>query len=408
MPPMTVTRQRQARHIVSAWATALSLSLLWSTSAQAQAAPETVTVQRGETFGQIAARFVGDVRKWRKVYDPQRSGLPDPNLILVGQQFELVTEAGGARYLRLVGGPPAAATAAAGSRPVVTPTPAPTPTAAPSQSPVTAAAAPAAVAAPAPADDTLVIGVLPNVAAAVLQGQYEHVKRYLERQNPYKVRIVVPGNFKAFFDGMVGGEYDIAVSAPNLARVAQLDRGLVPLGMYEPRIGALFVASAERSLASPREVAGLAVGFANPQSLVALYGQQWLRGMNLEPGRDYEIKAARSDLGIGRMLLTGDIAAAIMSNGEYRALPADESSRLKIVEVFARIPNFVWLAHPKLAPARVERLRSQLKGLFADKDEGAAFARATGLSGLVDADDAALRELDAFNGPTRRAMGLAR
>ena len=412
MHPPTNHCLRHARHLVAACALGLSLGLLPSTPVQAQAATETVTVQRGETFGQIAARFVGDVRKWRKVYDPQRSGLPDPNLILVGQQFELVTEAGGARYLRLVGGPAVAAApgavARAAAAPAPSPAPTPAPTPAPSQPTVAAAPAPVAAPAAAPADDTLVIGVLPNVAPAVLQGQYEHIKRYLERQNAFKVRIVVPGNFKAFFEGMVGGEYDVAVSAPNLARVAQLDRGLVPVGMYEPRIGALFVVPAERSLGSPREVAGLAVGFANPQSLVALYGQQWLSGMGLQPGRDYEVKAARSDLGIGRMLLAGDIAAAIMSNGEYRALPADESARLKIVEVFARIPNFIWMAHPKVAPARVDRLRSQLKSLFADKDDGAAFARATGLTGLVDADDTSLRELDAFNAPTRRAMGLAR
>jgi phosphonate transport system substrate-binding protein len=385
----------------------LCLGLMLGTVAHSQVVTETVTVKRGESFGQIAARFVGEAKKWRQLYDPQRSGLPDPNLVLVGQQFELVTEAGGARYLRLVGGPPALAAAASPARVAAAPAapPAPSPAVAPAPAAPAVAVAPAPPVAAAPAEE-LVIGVLPNVGAAVLQGQYDHVRRYLERQNPFKVRIVVPGNFKAFFDAMVAGEYDVAVSAPNLARVAQLDRGLVPLGMYEPRIGALFITSAERAVAGPREVAGLAVGFANPQSLVALYGQQWLRGANLEPGRDYEVKAARSDLGIGRMLLTGDVVAAIMSNGEFRALPADESSRLKIVEVFARIPNFIWLANPKMAPAKVDRLRTQLKAMFADKDDGAAFARATGLSGLVDVDDSALRELDAFNAPTRRAMGV--
>ena len=364
----------------------------------AQAPGEAIVVQRGDTFAQIASRFAVDQRQWRKLYDAQRSGLSNPNLILVGQRLELVQAPDGARYLRLVGG--AVAPVSADKRD----TPRPAAQAAPA-APLVAVPPPPVAAA---ADDTLVIGVLPNLAAATLQTQYEHVKRYLERQNGYKVRIVVPANFKSFFDAMTAGEYDVAVSAPNLARVAQLDKGLVPLGMYEPRIGALFVTPAERGVTSAREVAGQAVGFANPQSLVALYGQQWLRGINLEPGRDYEVKATRTDLGIGRMLLTGDVAAAIMSHGEYRALPTEESARIKIVEVFARIPNFIWLAHPKLAPARASQLRTQLRGLFADKDDGAAFARATGLSGLVDADDASLRELDAFNAPTRRAMGLNR
>jgi ABC-type phosphate/phosphonate transport system substrate-binding protein len=193
-----------------------------------------------------------------------------------------------------------------------------------------------------------------------------------------------------------------------MQRVAQLDRGLVPLGIFEPRIGALFITPGERGVAHAREVTGLAVGFANPQSLVAMYGQQWLRSFNLEPGRDYEVKGSRSDMGVGRMLLTGDVAAAIMSNGEYRALPAEESARLKIVEVFARIPQLHLAGNPKLDRARIDKLRTQLRGFLADKEDGAAFARATGLVGIVDADEATLRELDTFNPVTRRAMGVQR
>jgi phosphonate transport system substrate-binding protein len=254
----------------------------------------------------------------------------------------------------------------------------------------------------------VVIGVLPNIAASALTQQYESVKRYLEARNGFKVRIVVPANFKAFFDATIAGEYDLAVAAPHFARVAQLDRALVPIGMYEPRINAVFAAPSESTVTGARDVAGKAVGFANPTSLVAMYGQQWLRTNNLEPERDYAVKGARTDLGVGRMMLVGDAAAAILSAGEFRALPADEAARLKVVEVFARIPNFIWLAHPKLGAERTARLKGQLRQFFADKDDGAVFARATGLSGFVDVDEAVLRELDPFTAATRRAMGVAR
>lgn len=367
-------------------------------AAQSSADPTVVVVERGDTFSAIATRFGVAARQWRQLYDAERSGLSNPNLLLPGQKLELVSGDGGRRYLRLQGSQQARASA-----------PAPTPSAPPAPAtPPPVAVAPAVPPAAPPAPDTLTIGVLPNIPAPALLAQYESLKRYLERNNPSTtVRIVVPANFKAFFDGTMSGEFDVSVGAPNLQRVAQLERGHAVLGMYEPRIGALFVTPSERGVGAVREIAGQAVGFANPQSLVALYGQQWLRGQNLEAGRDYEIKGARSDMGVGRMMLTGEAVAGIMSNGEYRALPPEESVRLKIVEVFARIPNFIWLAHPRLERARVDRLRTQLRGFFADKDEGAAFAKATGLSAIVDADEAVLRELDAFNVPTRRAMGVA-
>jgi phosphonate transport system substrate-binding protein len=252
----------------------------------------------------------------------------------------------------------------------------------------------------------LVIGVLPNIPAAQLVPQYDRMKRYLERVGSQKVRIVVPAGFKAFFEAMMNGDYDLAIAAPNFARVGQLDRAMVPLVMYEPRINALFVAPIDTTLTGPRDVRERSVAFANPTSLVAMYGQQWLRQQNLEPGKDYEVKGARTDLGVGRMLLTGDAVAAIMSNGEFRSLPPDESARLKVVEVFQRVPNFIFVANPRLDRDRQARLKADLKGFLAAKEDGAAFAQSTGFTGIVDVEDSQMRELDAFAAPTRRAMGI--
>lgn len=364
------------------------------------AAPQVVQVQPGDTFSAIAARYTGSAANWRKVYRSQLSRLPNPNVISVGMRFELVNAADGSQYLRLLA--PGASAVAAGATPAAPMTPAsPTPT-------TSATPAPAAPAAVAPsASSELVIGVLPNIPTAQLAPSYEHLRQYLERGGESKVRIVIPANFKAFFDATMRGDYDLAVSAPNLARVAQADRNMQPLVIYEPRINALFVTPIETTVNSPRDVRERAVAFANPTSLVALYGQQWLRQQGMEPGKDYEIKPARTDLGVGRMLLSGDAVAAIMSNGEFRSLPPEESARLKIFEVFARVPNFVVLAHPRLERERMARLKSQLKVFIADKDSGAAFSRTTGITGMTEPDEAQLRELDVFTPITRRAMSNA-
>ena len=263
------------------------------------------------------------------------------------------------------------------------------------------------VAAPAPAaDDTLTIGVLPNIGTAALQAQYENLKAWMERTQGTKVRITVPANFKVFFENTMRGDYDLSVAAPHFARVAQVDRSMVPVVMYEPRINALFIGKPDDGINGPADMRGKALGFANPTSLVALYGLQWFRQAGLEPAKDFEVRGARTDMGVGRMLLAGEVSGAIMSNGEFRALPQDEAARLRTVEAFARIPNFIIVAHPRLGAARINRLKTQFKAFIADKDEGAAFVRSTGITGMVDADDAVLRELDPYVVPTRRAMGI--
>ena len=105
------------------------------------------------------------------------------------------------------------------------------------------------------------------------------------------------------------------------------------------------------------------------------------------------------------MLLSGEVAGAVMSGGEFRTLPADEAARLKIVEVFTRIPNFIVVGHPRLGTAQLGKLKAQLQGFPADKDDGATFTKATGVTGMVEVTDEVLRELDPHVAPTRRLMG---
>ena len=390
----------------------------WAQTA-ADAGP--IEVVSGDSFSAIAGRILGNPKQWARLYNPRLSGLADPNRISIGMRFELLTEASGNRYLRLMGSQPVAV---AGAAPVAAPAPAPAqspmaaatpaPTAAPAATPAPAAAPTAAPAAPAVAatsplpaagDDTLTIGILPNIGTAALLAQYENLKNWMERTQGQKVRISVPANFKVFFDSTLRGDYDVSVSAPHFARVAQADRAMVPVVMYEPRISALFIGKPEDGINGPADLRGKSLGFANPSSLVAMYGLQWFRQAGLEPGKDFEVRGARTDMGVGRMLLAGEVAGAVMSNGEFRALPQDEAGRLRAVESFARIPNFIVIAHPRLGAARIAKLRTQFKGFIADKDEGAAFVKASGITGMVDTDEAVLRELDPYTGPTRRVMG---
>jgi len=360
---------------------ALAASLA-SAPAWAQPAADTgpFEVAQGDSFSLIAARVLGVSWKWAQLYHPRLTGLPDPNIVVVGQRFELVNAPGGARYLRLVGGNPVNEAAAPAA-------------------PVAAASAPAA-------EDALLVGVLPNIATAALLAQYENLKSWFERTQGTKVRITVPADFKVFFDSAMRGDYDLSVAAPHFARVVQADRGMVPVVMYEPRVQALFIGRPDDGIHGPADVRGKTLGIANPTSLVALQGMQWFRQAGMEPGKDFGVRGARTDLGVGRMLLTGEVSGAIIGSGEFRALPQDEAARLRTVEAFASIPNFIVVAHPRLGAARIGRLKTQLKAFIADKDEGAAFVKATGITGMVDADDSVLRELDPYMAPTRRAMAV--
>ncbi len=257
----------------------------------------------------------------------------------------------------------------------------------------------------------IALGVLPNVSAAQLAAQYEPLRRHLERGDAERgalaVRLVPLAGFRAFARGLLAGDFDLAVAAPHFARVAQLDAALVPLVMFEPRIEAQLVAPAAGRLSSAAQLRGRTIALANPGSLVAMCGLRWLSAKGLEAGRDYKLVSARTDFGVGRLLLTGGADAAILSGGELRVLPAEEQARVRVVETFDRLPNFIVMAHPRLGAPALARLKSRLLALPGDADHGQAFLRATGVTAIVEADESTLRELDKFSEATRRLMSGA-
>lgn len=349
---------------------------------QAPAVGTVFEVKPGDTFSGIAGQVTGDPGLWRQLYDRRLSGLPDPNRVLAGSALELAQTQRGKRYLRAVRRAPPAAAA-----------------------PASATKAQPTVAAKAEPPATLTVGLLPNIGPEALLAQYEPMKRFLERRNPQKIRLVTSANFREFFRAGMNGDFDLAVSAPHLARVMQLDGAMVPVVMFEPRIRALLVAPSEKTLELPQDARGKALAFANPQSLVAMYAVRWFGEQGLQAGKDYEIKAPRDDMGVGRLMLSGEAVAGIMSNGEFRQIPKEEAARLKIVREIARIPNFVVLAHPRLGREYMDKVRGQLKGFIGDMEDGATFAQATGVAAVVDANESELRELNAHVDQTRRAMG---
>lgn len=388
---------------IAAWMPSAATLAQATAAADNAALVRVIQVRPGDTFSGITARFTGDPTQWRRFYDPQRSRIANPNLIEVGSVLELVREPGRAPYLRLAGAALATTAAAAAAG---TAAPAPAPAAKPAAAAASAAVVPR-TGSKGPGD-TLVVGVLPNIAADALLAQYEYMKRYLERNNGGKVQVATAPNFRAFFGSLMQGDYDLAVSAPHFARIAQVDRGLIPVAMYEPAIVALFVSPTEQPVASPLDLRGKSLAFANPQSLVAMYGIRWLAQQNLQVHQDYKLSSVRSDLGVGRLLLSGEAAAAIMSNGEFRQVPEQERARLKVVTEFARIPNFIVLAHPRLGTDYAGQLGNQLRSFLEDKTNGAAFAKATGIAAIVAPVEATLRELDPHVEETRRLMGVSK
>lgn len=263
-----------------------------------------------------------------------------------------------------------------------------------SSQPATASAGPA-----------FTIGVLPNVSARLILASYQPMREYFERELQQHVEIATAPDFRSFSERTLKGDYQMVIIAPNLGRVAQLDGNWEPLAIYEPKIPGVAVSMATNADNSPNQLKGKGLAMANPQSLVALVGLQWLKAQGLQSGTDFNTVVAANDDSLGAMLRSGETPWAIMSMGEFRAKPEALRQSLRIVHEFARLPGFFVMGHPKLAPAQRQRLRS-LMLQFPTTDHGRRFFSLSGFANIRDITDADLKFVDPFNDITRKALGL--
>lgn len=253
-------------------------------------------------------------------------------------------------------------------------------------------------------DAPLEIGVLPNISARVLLAQYQPMRDYLARVLKRPVQVSTAPNWVAFHQRTLALEYDLAITAANLARVAQLDGGLRPLLSYMPKIKGMLIHARARPIASVTALRGQTLALSNPKSLVTLRGMQWLAEQGLQRDRDFKTTGTPTDDSVGNVVVRGDAIAAMLSGGEYRAIPDAIRAQVDILVTFAEVSSFVVVASPKLASAELGILREQLLAFSGGSDEGKAFFASTGFTGIREVEPGLMESLDPYVDSTRRSM----
>jgi len=256
----------------------------------------------------------------------------------------------------------------------------------------------------APAAAPLEVGVLPNISARVLLGQYQPLREFLARELKRPVQVSTAPNWTSFHQRTLGLEYDIVVTAANLARVAQIDRGYLPLLTYTPQIKGMVVSANTRPIKSVAELRGQTLVLSNPQSLVTLRGMQWLAENGLQRDKDFKTINIPTDDSVGNVVVRGDAIAAMLSGGEYRAIADAVKAQLQILTVFAEVPGFVVLASPRLPAADARAVKAQLQAFAAGSDEGKAFFAATGFTGMLEPPAGMMEAMDAYADATRKVL----
>ena len=256
-------------------------------------------------------------------------------------------------------------------------------------------------------DSALEIGVLPNVSARVLLAQYAPMREFLSRELRRPVQVSTAPNWTRFHQRTLSLDYDLVVIAANLARLAQIERGHVPLLSYLPAMRGLLVSSVRRPVQQVAELAGQTLALANPQSLVALRGMRWLEENGLQRDRDFRTIVTPTDDSVGSLLVRGEAMAALLSGSELRAIPEALRTNLHVVTTFAEVPGFVMLASPAMPDADCRMIKSRVLAFAGGSEEGRSFFSHTGFTAFRDITPGSMESMDPYVDATRRLLAAS-
>lgn len=252
----------------------------------------------------------------------------------------------------------------------------------------------------------LELGIVPHLSARALLALYRPLRESLQQQLRLEVQLSTAASWTTFQQRTLANDYHCVVTAANLARLMQLDAGWLPLARFSPDMRALLVAARQRPLAQRADLRGGCLALANPQSLVAVRGLQWLADQGLQQGRDFQVVAVPQDDSVGALVSRGDCVAALLSGGELLATPEATRQQLVIVRHVADVPGFVVIASPRLTGPEQATL-AQAWLAVPGSDEGRAFFAASGFAGIDPPSAAALAALDPLLPETRRLFAAA-
>jgi phosphonate transport system substrate-binding protein len=252
--------------------------------------------------------------------------------------------------------------------------------------------------------DTLEIGILPNISSRILLSQYQPMREYLERVLMRPVQVSTAPDWQSFYARARRGEYALTITAAHLARLHQLESGHIPLVLFTPGIKALLVVDKDKPISKIGDLRGTTLALSNPKSLVTLQGMQWLADQGLRRGENLRTLNTPTDDSVGNLVLNGDCVAALISGGEFKAIPDVLRNRLQIFQQIAEVPGFVALASSRLPTADVARIKRALLDFTRNSDESNRFFAATGFQGFIDASEVQMKPLDVYLRETRRII----
>lgn len=251
-------------------------------------------------------------------------------------------------------------------------------------------------------DNSIKIGIAPHSSTRVILQSHQDLKLFLEKYFKKPVNILTAKNFSEFTKrSNMGTYYDLILTSPNLAVLAQRLGGYTPLMTYKKGLSTILLATNKDILKSkklPLHVIGL-----DPVSFPTLDAQDWLAKKGFKDGGkiNYTYTSA-TDSSIS-ILLNNNADMIIMSLPNYIKLITKKTKDLvHVIYQSKPKPSRIYLAKDTNS-ITLKEWEIALDA-FSKSPEGKRHLEITKLEGFKKIEDNDLNNLDSIVDETMKRL----
>jgi len=251
------------------------------------------------------------------------------------------------------------------------------------------------------------IGVFPYLSVRAVLTTFQPIRRYLERELGRPMELYTAPDYRSFIDRTRQGEYDVLITAPHFARLAQLQTGYVPLAGFTKTLVPVIAVATNSPYKKMADLRGKTVVIPDRLALVSMMGLRLLREQGMESGRDFRVVSAISHNSAVLDVTRARADAAITDATALRQMPPELRDGVRVIAMAGKAPHVMLMAHPRLGQATIRQLRWLLEQFPEKSPEGQEFFAATGYEGLKPVPETVLKSLDPYARETVRILRAA-
>lgn len=253
----------------------------------------------------------------------------------------------------------------------------------------------------------LQFGLFPNLSTRLLLELHQPLADFLALKLKRPVYLETAPDFASFVTRTRQGHYDLLLTAPHLAYLANAEAGYLPLYTYANPIQGMLVVRKDAPFQALKDLHGKTIAFADPLAIVVIMMELELSHADLQAGRDYVRLDAGSHNNAALLVAQGKAQGGVLGVMSYQRLNNEIKSALRPLAFTRPVLSQVYLVNPRLPAADQNTVHAALAE-FAGSAPGRAFMENGNLGGLVPVSVKELQEYKSFGEEAARRLDKER